>query len=293
MANPNSKVTVALLGTGTMGAPMGANIAKAGFDLRVWNRTRAKAQALASSGATVCDSPSEAARGAQIVLTMLFDAEAVSQAMESVLNDCPPRRDPLVWTQCSTVGLQGCDRLAGMAAEHDVIFVDAPVLGTRQPAEKGQLLVLASGPQEARELCEPLFDAIGTVRSWLGPAGTGSRLKLVVNAWLLAVTDATATSVAISERLGLDPALFFQTIDGGQVDCPYAHTKGEAIMARDFSANFTLEGALKDINLALEASGTEPRLAMLQGVRQDFEKSLGLGHGGEDMAAVYRALVSS
>jgi 3-hydroxyisobutyrate dehydrogenase len=174
-----------------------------------------------------------------------------------------------------------------------VIFVDAPVLGTRQPAEKGQLLVLASGPQEARELCEPLFDAIGTVRSWLGPAGTGSRLKLVVNAWLLAVTDATATSVAISERLGLDPALFFQTIDGGQVDCPYAHTKGEAIMARDFSANFTLEGALKDINLALEASGTEPRLAMLQGVRQDFEKSLGLGHGGEDMAAVYRALVSS
>lgn len=293
MANPNSKVTVALLGTGTMGAPMGANIAKAGFDLRVWNRTRAKAQALASSGATVCDSPAEAARGAQIVLTMLFDAEAVSQAMESVLNDYPPRRDSLVWAQCSTVGLQGCDRLAGMAAEHGVIFVDAPVLGTRQPAEKGQLLVLASGPQEARELCEPLFNAIGTVRSWLGPAGTGSRLKLVVNAWLLAVTDATATSVAISERLGMDPALFFQTIDGGQVDCPYAHTKGEAIMARDFSANFTLEGALKDVSLALEAAGTEPRLAMLQGVRQDFEKSLGLGYGGEDMAAVYRALVSS
>lgn len=281
--------TVAVLGTGTMGRPMAANMARAGMDVAVWNRTRAAAEPLAEVGARVCDEPGQAVSGADVIVTMLFDADVTAEVMGAALAQAQPG---VVWAQCATVGVDGCRRLATLAEESGAVYVDAPVLGTRQPAENAQLVVLASGPEEARPACQPVFDAVGTVRSWLGPAGVGSRLKMVVNSWVLAVNSGTATAMAMARRLDVDPRMFFGSIEGGALDCAYAHIKGDAIGSRSFSPNFTVSGALKDCSLALDAvSGSGPALGELEGIRADLSRAVEGGHGGEDMAAVYLALV--
>ncbi|MGZ4495382.1 MAG: NAD(P)-dependent oxidoreductase, partial [Nocardioides sp.] len=143
---PTVAPTVALLGTGLMGAGMARNIAKAGLTLRVWNRSADKAAPLADAGATVAATPAEAVEGADVVVTMLFDTDSVAATMREA---APGLSGDAVWLQMATVGIAGTDTLAGLARELGVAFVDAPVLGTRKPAEDGTLVVLASGPEQA------------------------------------------------------------------------------------------------------------------------------------------------
>jgi 3-hydroxyisobutyrate dehydrogenase len=277
--------TVAVLGTGTIGKPIARNLAGAGFGVRVWNRTREKAEPLAEDGATVCDGAAEAARGAELVLTVLADADATAETAEEVAFE-----DGAVWVQVATVGVDGAERLAELAREKGVAFVDAPVLGTRKPAEEGELVVLASGPADALDRCEPVFDAIGQNTRRLGPAPNGSKLKMVTNLWLLALTEGAAEAIALAEGLDLDPREFLATMDGAQMDSPYLHLKGEAMLERRFEASFKLELAEKDASLVLEAAsraGVETRVA--RAVREAFERGVELGHGDEDMAAVYFA----
>ncbi len=167
----SENAAVAIIGTGIMGAAMARNLLAAGMDVRVWNRTPEKADPLARDGAAVAASPAEATEGAEFMVTMLSDTAAIEDAVgEGVLSALG---EGGVWIQTSTLGIEGSARLAEMASQRSVAYVDAPVLGTRQPAEQGQLIVLASGPQGVRERCTPLFDAIGSRTLWLGEAGPG------------------------------------------------------------------------------------------------------------------------
>lgn len=277
--------TVAVLGTGTIGEPIARNLARAGFDVRVWNRTREKAEPLGQDGAAVCGSATEAAQGAGIVLTVLADADATAETVEEV-----EFSDGATWVQLATVGVDGAERLAELAQEKGVAFVDAPVLGTRQPAEQAELVVLASGPDDALDRCEPVFDAIGRQTRRLGPVPNGSKLKMVTNLWLLAVTEGAAEAIALAEGLGLDPRDFLATMEGSQIDTPYLHLKGEAMLERRLDPSFKLEHAAKDSALVLEAAdraGVDTRVA--RAVRKAFERGIELGYGDEDMAAVYFA----
>lgn len=277
--------TVAVLGTGTIGEPIARNLARAGLETRVWNRTRAKAEPLAQEGATVCATAAEAAEGAELVLTVLADADATAETVEEVAF-----ADAAVWVQVATVGVDGAERLAELAQEKGVAFVDAPVLGTRKPAEEGNLVVLASGPDDALDRCEPVFEAIGQTTRRLGPAPNGSKLKMVTNLWLLAVTEGAAEAIALAEGLGLDPRDFLATMEGSQIDTPYLHLKGEAMLERKLEPSFKLKLAEKDASLVLEAAeraGVETRVA--RAVREAFGRRVELGHGDEDMAAVYFA----
>ncbi|MEU4247458.1 NAD(P)-dependent oxidoreductase [Amycolatopsis sp. NPDC026612] len=278
-------MTVAFLGTGIMGAPMAANIAKAGLEVRVWNRTREKAEPLADV-ATVADSAAAAADGADVLVTMLADGPAVASAFEAA----SPASGTL-WLQMSTVGLDWTDRLAGLAERAGVVFVDAPVLGTRQPAEQAQLQVLASGPEEARPAATPVFDAVALKTQWLGPAGRGSRLKLVVNAWVLALTNATAESLGLARAFGLDPALFLETIAGGSLDVGYAHLKGGAMLSGEYPPAFPAGLAAKDARLVVDAAGDDVDVAGAKAVLAHLEAAVEAGHGDEDMAALYRAVL--
>ncbi|HET7271688.1 MAG TPA: NAD(P)-dependent oxidoreductase, partial [Rubrobacter sp.] len=174
---------VAVLGAGIMGSAMARNLLSSGMEVRAWNRSREKAEPLARDGAQIADTPADAARGADFLLTMLSDADAIEQAVEDGVLDA--LAEDGVWLQMSTVGESGNERLEKLAADHGVTYVDAPVLGTRQPAEQGQLVVLASGPEVVRERSEQVFDAVGSKIVWLGEAGGGSRLKLVVNNWIV------------------------------------------------------------------------------------------------------------
>jgi 3-hydroxyisobutyrate dehydrogenase len=277
---------VAVLGTGIMGAPMARNIAAAGHEVRAWNRTRERAEPLAQHGATVAGTPAEAVDGADVVVTMLSDGAAV----EAVVADLP-FPDGSVWAQMSTVGVEAIERLSARAAEAGVPIVDAPVLGTRAPAEQGQLTVIAAGPPDARERCAPVFDAVGARTVVLGDEpGAATRMKLVLNAWLLALVEGLAESVSLAERLGVEPARFLEIIDGGPLGPPYAKMKGTMMIERSYEPSFSLGLAAKDARLALEAAEAQGlELPALRAIRAQLEKAVEQGHGDEDMAAAVEA----
>ena len=279
--------TVALLGTGTMGAGMARNLAAAGIPLRVWNRTREKAEPLAEVGATVAGSPAEAVRGADVVLTMLYDADSVASALEEAGEGLA---EGTVLLQQSTVGVDGSARLAEVAESLGLVYVDAPVLGTKKPAEDGALVVLASGPDEVHDRLAPVLDAIGSRTLWVGPAGTGSRLKLVANAWVLSVLEGIAQSVTLAQALDLDPQLFLDAVQGGAMDAPYVQLKGKVMLAGDFAPSFSVDGAAKDADLILAAAqGAGTDAAVVEVARRYLRRAGEMGHGGEDMAATFLA----
>jgi 3-hydroxyisobutyrate dehydrogenase len=288
-----NSTAVAVLGTGIMGAAMARNLLAAGMEVRVWNRSREKAEPLADDGARVADSPAEAAEGAGIVLTMLADADAVAEAVsgeEGALSALP---NDGVWLQMSTVGIKGHEKLARIADEYGVSYVDAPVLGTKEPAEQGQLIVLASGPEEVRDRCEPIFDAVGSKTLWLGPAGTGSRLKLVTNNWITGLLGVLAETISLAEALDVDPSQFLEVIKGGPLDVPYAQMKGQMMIEEEFPTSFSAKLARKDIGLVLEAAEASGlRLPLTEAAATHFDAAINAGHGEEDMAAIYEAAKS-
>jgi 3-hydroxyisobutyrate dehydrogenase len=270
---------VAVLGTGIMGAPMARNLVDADHEVRVWNRSREKAEGL---GAQVVDSPSEAADGAEVVLTMLSDGDAVASVMDGV-----QLTGDQIWWQASTVGFEATERLAGMAGE--AAFVDGPVLGTKLPAEKGELTVLASGP--GRERLPDVFDAVAARVVDLGDEiGAASKLKLVLNSWIVALVEGVAETIAFAEGIGVDPRKFLEVIEGGPMGPPYAKLKGTAMIDRSFEPSFTLAMAAKDAALvadAAEQAGLELPLPAL--VRDQMRRAIDAGHGDEDMAATFLA----
>jgi 3-hydroxyisobutyrate dehydrogenase len=278
---------VAMLGTGIMGGPMASNLLRAGHEVAVWNRTKEKAEPFAEEGARVESTAVDAVREAEIVLTMLADARAVEGTMidggglDAMLQDA-------LWIQSSTIGVAASDRLAGLAAKRGITFVDAPVLGTKQPAEEAQLFVLASGPAEARARSQQVFASISRGHVWLGEAGLGTRLKLIVNSWILCTIENISETFVLAEKLGLDPRRFLEAIAGGGMDMQYAHLKGEAILNENFPPSFPLRLARKDVALILEAAG-ELELPLVRATLQQFDRAFELGHGDEDMSAVYYA----
>jgi 3-hydroxyisobutyrate dehydrogenase len=273
---------IALIGTGIMGAPMARHVAAAGFEVRAWNRTREKAEDI--EGVEVADSPAAAAEGADVVITMVTDGDAVGQVASDVV------REGILWLQMSTVGIDATDRLMEFARERGAVYVDAPVLGTKLPAEQGKLTVLASGPADAIDRARPIFDSFAAKVLELGEAGNGTRLKLVVNTWVVTVMEGVAETIAFAEALGLDPNLFLEAIDGGPLDSGYAKLKGKMIMDRDFAPSAPLSIMHKDTELILDAARTAGiEVALAEVVDRQFERAIEAGHGDEDMAATYYA----
>ena len=279
---------VALLGTGIMGAAMARNLLEAGMEVRAWNRSTEKAEPLADDGATVFRDPAEAARDADFLLTMLADADVIEEAVGGGV--LPALPEDAVWLQMSTVGERGNATLAHLAVENGLAYVDAPVLGTKAPAEQGQLVVLASGPEKVRERCGPVFGAVGGRTVWLGEAGEGSRLKLVVNNWIVGLLGVLAETIAFARATGVDPQKFLETIEGGPLGLPYAQIKGAMMIEEDFPTSFSAKLARKDVALVLEAAeARELDLAVASAVAARFDEAIEAGHGDEDMAAVYEA----
>jgi 3-hydroxyisobutyrate dehydrogenase len=281
---------VAVLGPGTMGAGMVRSLRRAGLPVRMWNRDHAKARALTDTGAQACDSPAEAADGADVVLTMVFDVDAV----DDVIRRAAPAAGT-VWLQASTVGVDGVQRTVETARELDLVLVDAPVLGTREPAEKGALVVLASGPEDARERVAPVCDAIGSPTLWLGPAGAGSRLKLVCNSGVFMGTAGVAQAIAGARALGLDPRDFLAAIVGGPLDAPYVHVKSGLMLDGEFPPSFALSGAAKDARLiraALAGAGVSDRLTAAVLETMDAAAERLPDPSGVDLAALIAGLGS-
>jgi 3-hydroxyisobutyrate dehydrogenase len=279
---------VAVLGAGgTMGYGMARNIARAGLPLLAWNRTREKAEPLAHDGARICATPAEAAAGARVILTMLADADAVISAMEGEQGALAGTGEGCVWLQMSTIGEQGTERCIAIARERAIAFVDAPVLGTKQPAAEGKLIIMASGPNDVKGKVQPIFDTVGQRTMWIGEAGAGTRLKLVTNAWIVAVVEGGAETIALAEGLGLDPELFFEALGGGPLDLPYLRVKGIAMIKRDFEPTFALRLASKDARLVQESAERRALdLPVLRAISERMQQAVA-EHGDEDLSATY------
>jgi 3-hydroxyisobutyrate dehydrogenase len=287
----NATPAIAFLGTGRMGSPMAANLARAGFDVRAWDRTATRAGVLADDGASLAASPAEAVRGAGILITMLADGPATEQVWNGLGGSAAG--SGLIWVQMATVGMEWTQRLAEAAARSGVNFVDAPVSGSRGPAEAGQLAILASGPDWLQELLAPVFAVLGRAAAWLGPAGHGTRAKLVLNNWLADLTETTAETLAFARELGLDPASIVNLLESTPLGSPYAVQKARSMLAGDFAPSFALKHALKDAELAAQAaqaSGAE--LALTAALLPRWRRAAAAGHADDDLAAIYTTPLS-
>ena len=288
---PVNQPHICVLGTGAMGAGMARNLAASGLETRAWNRTAARAAPLAEAGVTVCADLADAVRDADVVVTMLWDAATVEAVLLEARGGWAPEA---VLLQTTTVGVEGAGRLAEVATELGLRYVDAPVQGTKQPAEQGTLVVLASGPEDTRTALAPVLDAVGSRTIWLGEAGAGSRLKLAMNAFVLNTTAALAESMRVAAALGLEPATFLDAIAGGPLESPYVAKKGQAIVAGDFTSAFAVNGGLKDARFIATAAAEAGIEVPLTSATGDLLAALvSEGYGAEDIAALGRTAIGS
>lgn len=271
-----------------MGLPMTRNLARIGFIVRAWNRSPEKAGSLADDGVELCSTHAEAVQGATVILTMLSDADAVLDVVDGEDGALTAVDAPnAVWLQMSTIGIEGTQRCAELAERHGVLFVDAPVLGTKQPAEQGELVALASGPEDLHDRMAPILDVVGKRTMWVGEAGAGTRLKIAVNTWILSVVEGAAETLALAEGLGLDPGLVLEAVAGGPLDLPYLQSKGRAMIARSFEPAFSLALAAKDAALVEDAAAEHGLdLPLVAAIRRRLDAAVP-EHGEKDMSATF------
>jgi 3-hydroxyisobutyrate dehydrogenase len=261
---------IAFLGTGRMGGPMAANLARAGFEVRAWDRTASHAAALVKDGG--------------ILITMLADGPATDQVWNGP-DGLAAAGPGLIWVQMATVGLEWTQRFANTAARYGVHFFDAPVSGSQGPAQAGELTILASGPHWMADDVAPVFGALGRATAWLGSAGNGTRAKLVLNNWLTTMTEMTAETLSFAGDLGLDPAAIVDLLESTPLGSPYAVQKARTMLAGDFTPAFALKHALKDAELAAQAGGTE--LTLTSALLPRWRRAAASGHADDDLASIY------
>jgi len=287
----NGNAQTAVLGTGIMGAAMTRNLVSAGLRTTIWDRSEQATAPLARAGARAAASPVEAVRDAEVVITMLPTPAVLESVMSPAVVQSFMRG--AVWAQMGTIGPDATADIASQIRQlrPDVLFVDAPVSGSKGPAENGQLLILASGPREAEALVERAFSAIGRKTVWLGDAGQGSRMKLVVNAYMCILIEGVAEALELASGLGVDPSGLAGVIEGGPLDAPIADAKLHKMQTGDYAPEFPLEWALKDVDLAIQTADDD-RLPLLEGLSRQWRAAVQAGHGREDVSAVRLAVGS-
>jgi 3-hydroxyisobutyrate dehydrogenase-like beta-hydroxyacid dehydrogenase len=282
---------VAFLGLGTMGAPMARRLATAGFSLAVYNRSRGKAEPFAQLGARVCETPAQAVIDAEVVCSMVSDPaalEAISRGPEGALTVV---RAGAVWVELSTVGVEALVPLREALEARGASLVDAPVSGSREPAERGTLLVLAGGSPAAIDFVEPVLSTFGVLRR-TGGSGTGAATKLVFNQLGAHMLAGLVSGLVLGVKLGLDPRALLASIDEGAFRSAMYAQKGARIVERRFSpADFSVDLLLKDQRLVLEAAHRlDVELPTLEAICALIERAAREGEGDHDLCAVVRVL---
>ncbi len=283
-------VTVAVIGTGAMGSAMARRLLGHGHPVHAWNRSPEPLQTLGDAGVEVTDDPREAVAGAGVVLTMLPTAEVVTDVITDggVLE---AMAEGAVWAQMGTIGVDATLDLdtSVRSRRPDVMFVDAPVSGSTIPAERGELFVLASGPGEAGRVVDPVFSVIGRRTLWLGPAGGGSRMKLVLNTWLAFEVEAAAEIAALAAAFGIPDDTLTDAVAGSPLVSPFAATKLAKMQAQDDSPQFSLEWALKDLDLVAEAAPPDAS-PVAQAIADRWRTLMAHGAGRFDVSAARHGL---
>lgn len=281
---------ITVLGTGTMGSAFARRLLGAGMRVRAWDVSHIAAARLADAGAEVAVTPEEAVRDAGVVLTMVPTIASIEETMPRAL---PAMRSGATWLQMSTIGLEGTERAIALAKQRrpDVVFVDAPVSGSKTPAEQGQLLILASGPPAALDALAPVFSALGQKTMRWERAGNGSRMKLVLNTWLAVLGEGIAETAMLAKSLDVSLNDVSACLGATALNAPWALSKLDKIERGAFDPDFSLALATKDLHLALDAATrAHQRLPIAQSIAVQWDSALQAGLGDRDVVGAYLAL---
>ena len=275
------QLRVAVIGAGALGQAITARLVETGHEVLIWDRHGdTAADAARQTGATAVESVRDAVAGAQAVLTVLTDGDVVADVITDHLDAF---LDSAVWVQVSTVGPASARRLAQLADEHGVAFLDAPVSGSTQPARNGELVWLVSGQSDALDRVRPVLEHLGSDVQHVGEQQQGSAVKLAVNAWMTAATVAMSDVLGLCDDLGVEPDTFITAIQAGPLAMPYVLQKIEMMRAGTYPAGFATHLALKDLDLAAQSATPSPLLTLLT---QRLQSAIAAGHGDDDLAAV-------
>jgi 3-hydroxyisobutyrate dehydrogenase len=280
--------TIAFLGLGAMGAPMAGNLAAAGFALRVWNRSPARAEPLAAQGATVCASPAQAVRGARFVVSMVADDDATRAVMLGPDGAVAAAAPGTTIVDSSTNSPAMSREVARAAAARGVAHLDAPVSGSIAQARGRELVFMVGGPQDAFDAAQPLFAAMGRMSRRMGDSGAGATIKLVNNMLSGTMNAAIAEAMSVALAAGLDPEGVREILGEGAAGSRLVRTKIPKMAAREFSPQFQLALMEKDLryflSLAQELDRPVPVAAL---VRSQMQAARRAGLGGQDVSAIF------
>jgi 3-hydroxyisobutyrate dehydrogenase-like beta-hydroxyacid dehydrogenase len=282
---------VGCIGLGTMGIPMAWNIHRAGYQLGVYNRSPEKCRVFACEGIGVFESPADLAQWADIVIIMVFGPEALMDVIGG-----PGGAARSMVAGKTVINMSTVSREATLAAQELVsgcgaFFLDAPVAGSKKPAEDGTLTILAGGSAEVLERVRPVLACLGKVIIHCGQVGAGTDMKLFINVLLGTLMQSFAEALTLGTSFGLRLEDMLTTVQSSAVTCPMFSVKGTAIGSGNFEKNFPVELIFKDLNLALQAAGREHvPMALTAAAREAFSAAMARGLGEQDLCAVVRVL---
>jgi 3-hydroxyisobutyrate dehydrogenase len=285
------KISVALLGLGTMGNGMASNLLKAGFPLTVYNRTIAKAEPFAAQGARIAKTPAEAAKGAKLILSMLSDDDASREAWTGVSGALAAAEPGAVLVESSTASPSWIAELANLAKSRGLEFLDAPVTGSRTQAEGGQLVFLVGGSEHALASITPALQAMSKDIIHLGPVTSGAKMKLLNNFLCGVQVASLAEGIVWLERSGLDRDKALQVLKTGAPGSPLLANISARMTSGENVVNFLLKLMSKDLayaRTAAEETGVE--LTTATNARDLFERAAAAGYADRDMSAVIEVL---
>ncbi|KAJ7951612.1 Glyoxylate/succinic semialdehyde reductase 2 [Quillaja saponaria] len=285
--------TVGFLGLGIMGAPMAQNLIRAGCDVTVWNRTKNKCNPLISLGAKYKSSPEEVAASCDVTFSMLADPQSaldVACGKHGAASGMSPGRG---YVDVSTVDAATSKIIGGHIKSTGALFLEAPVSGSKKPAEDGQLIFLTAGDRSLYEAVAPLLDIMGKSRFYLGDVGNGAAMKLVVNMIMGSMMASFSEGLLLSEKVGLDPNILVEVVSQGAISAPMYSTKGPSMIQSLYPTAFPLKHQQKDLRLALGlAESVSQPIPIAAAANELYKVAKSHGLSDQDFSAVIEALKS-
>jgi 3-hydroxyisobutyrate dehydrogenase/glyoxylate/succinic semialdehyde reductase len=285
---------IGFIGLGIMGSRMAANLLKNGYELIVYNRTKEKAEPLLENGAELAGSPAEAAKVSDVMFTMLANPDAVKETALGKNGFLTSMKRNSIWVDCSTVNPSFSKEMSERSKENGIRFLDAPVAGTKDPAEKGELIIFVGGDEKDFNELKPALQVLGKKVLHMGDNGKGTSMKMVVNLMLANSMVSFAEAMTLGESLGFPKETLFNTLIGGPVTAPFLASKKEKIKNENFDTEFPLQHMQKDLHL-VDQTAFENHISLpLSNISKEiYGLAIKNGFGKKDFSAVYEFLHSS
>jgi len=282
---------IGFIGLGIMGQSMAANIHDHGYELMVYNRTKEKSNALAEAGVSVADSPAELAGWADIIILMLTGPEAIDTVLSGENGILSASTSGKIIINMGTVSPSYTRDLKQRLESSDLVFIDAPVSGSKKPAIDGTLIILAGGPEESVKNLEPLFLSMGQKVVYCGSAGQGSAMKMTINHLLAVMMTGLCESLNLAQGLNLGTDMVLDAILAGPLGCGLYKLKNDMLRQHEFPVQFPLKHMTKDLRFVLQtADEVGAAVPAAHAVFQLYRQGVGHGHGDLDFAAVKKTL---